>query len=180
MTIADRFHVSILSAPVAAADRRALSQAWYSALYRSSANVPERPQISPTAALQAPRSRAAQPTTQKPHAGKLAAALPRSAEPPRRSDAFVSPERRAARSSLARKIEAAFLRPGAAPRTATFSLGEEGRVRISLRMDGSAVRLIAVCAPSVRAKVAQALAQARYAMALRGITLSSDLEERAQ
>lgn len=179
MTIAQQLHVSVLSAPVAAADRRALSQAWYSALYSAKA---------------APRSKAAPRNLQPlPHAGKHAAGVSASSAPQRsranpqpsatrRNASIAQPaaERRAERSALARKIESVFLRPGIPVSSATFTLGEEGRIRISLRRDGDTVRLIAVCAPRVRKEVAQALAQARYALAQRGVTLLSEIEESAQ
>ncbi|MDP9016729.1 MAG: hypothetical protein M3N19_00220, partial [Candidatus Eremiobacteraeota bacterium] len=84
-------------------------------------------------------------------------------------------ERRTLRNTLALKIERAFCKPNP-PKHASFSLeGERGRVQILLRSAGSATQIVALCPPSAREVVAAALSQARYALALRGISIQTDI-----
>ncbi len=181
MTITEQLHFSVLTAPVAALDRRALSQAWYSALYgdgRAAHSGAKTRSISAqtllksntqSAAVQRPGEPAQRPVSR---AGSAAARLREDGEP------F---DRRAPRSALARKIERAFLRPHNAARKTSFTLdGEHGRVHIVLQTNGSRLQLVAICAPNSRRSVAQALAQARYALALRGIDLETVTREAPQ
>jgi hypothetical protein len=51
-------------------------------------------------------------------------------------------------------------------------------VHVALHGSGASLRLVAVCAPSVRAAVARALEQARYALAARGIAIVPQMEDR--
>ena len=82
-------------------------------------------------------------------------------------------ERRNVRSALARKIERTFLDPRTQAQRATFAVGNGAeRVHVSLQTTGDRVRLVAVCAPSARPAVARALAQARFALAARGIEVA--------
>src|SRR5690349_12377371 len=118
MTIGEHLQFSVLTAPVAAIDRRGLSQAWYSALYRTSGE----PQT------QAARNR---PTPEKPPARSTeierATCHQQGIAPSKllRTHENVeirggSEERRAPRSALARKIERALLHPGAKARNGFF------------------------------------------------------------
>ncbi|MHB8146928.1 MAG: hypothetical protein ACYDGM_06670 [Vulcanimicrobiaceae bacterium] len=164
--------ISILSAPIAALDRRALSQAWYSALHlardRSSGVVaPARtqPQTVPgrNAGVGVARRRIGTPeaTVRALRAGEQASLVRESCA-----------ERRALRSHLARRIERTFLRPTSSVKRATFRIdGANARVHIALQTSGNRVQLIAVCHRDVRGVVARALAQARFALASRGIVL---------
>lgn len=179
MTITQHLEFSVLSAPLASVDRRSLSQAWYSALYGDAAPPCESPASSATRAVtNGERGAESEPRTQ------LRALRP--AQPsPIKASAPISPrigvpesERRAARSPLARKIEHAFLRPHNAPRTAAFALGgSHGRVQIVLQQRGERVQLVAICPPRARERVARALAEARYALAARGIALDTTERE---
>lgn len=167
---------SILTAPLAAIDRRELSQAWYSALHlahhsplaaktaRLKNRLPEEPaQRTNTPAI---------PLTQ-PARGTMPSAVLARTQTARGSS--IENERRGMRSTLARKIERTFLHPSAPATRATFSIGTTGeRVHIALQTNAKGVRLVAVCAPRVRARVARALAQARYALARHGIVLDTD------
>lgn len=84
-------------------------------------------------------------------------------------------ERRAPRSPLARKIERAFLKPHSGVRKGSFTFeGEHGRVHVVLHSRGTQLKLVAICPPKARSHVCAALAQARYALALRGIDLDAD------
>ncbi len=175
----EQLGISILCAPVAAMDRRALSQAWYSALHLADC---------------APRA------TRAPSQGRTAA-VPQGCEPLAHGDAAEHskqpvrmmraipeleragrilgdpPERRASRSSLARRIERAFLRPASDVKHATFRIeGTRARVHVALQTSGNRVRLVAVCRQELQARVRAALAQARFALASRGIVLDIETE----
>lgn len=166
---------SILSAPLAAVDRRALSQAWYSALHLAREGrtaAPVRPAATQSACAVPPREhRASAIRTERPRNDNAHAT-----HASRRSSfdgAGVSADRRGVRSALARKIEHTFLDPTRHVARTTFSVdGTRERVHVSLQTTGNRVRLVAVCSPSLRAAVAEALAQARYALAARGIEVA--------
>ena len=174
MTITEQLQFSVLTAPVASLDRRALSQAWYSALYGSArgnagANTP--PQV------QAQTGTGAQPhghaTTVGPNPRRALLAQGTGKK------AYVQPEgmpadRRAPRSTLARKIERVLLKPHTGAQKRSFTVeGAHGRVHVLLQSRGAQLQLIAICPPKARAQVCAALAQARYALALRGIDLDA-------
>ena len=171
----DELNFSVLTAPIAAIDRRALSQAWYSALYgtlQSSQSAPPANRL----------KNAAVPSMRGIPAGENArsrTSAPRVMEP--RSHENVSlrwgeSERRAPRSLLARKIERVFLRPRRAPHKASFDV-DGGRVKVLLHSDGAKLRLVAICPSKAATHVAAALAHARYSLALRGIDLASRVRE---
>lgn len=177
MTISEHLQFSVLTAPIASFDRRALSQAWYSALYgepqpvRVPAEQTQKPserlraQCKPvTAPTEAPQTKAAG-SSMRAHATQ---SLSRGGEI----------ERRGPRSALARKIERTFLHPKPAARKASFTFESEfGRVQVLLHSNGSHMKLVAVCSAKAKAYVARALAQASYALALRGIDLESQTRE---
>lgn len=180
MTITEQLQFSVLTAPVASLDRRTLSQAWFSALYGSSGGSSPKPAISSDAMIEARKS--------PPHA---AAACSRAGArrdvtlhargSKTRAHAQDAPQdRRAPRSELARKIERAFLRPRGASSKASFTIEHDrGRVHVLLHSNGSRLKLIAICPPKARPHVAAALAQARYALAIRGIDLDAVTREEA-
>ncbi len=179
MTITEHLQFSVLSAPVATIDRRGLSQAWYSALYgtQNHTGAPPRPRDLTTAERFAPpRSFAtAQPKVHPPMHQAKNGSLRALDEP------VLGIERRAARSLLARRIERTFFRSNLPPQQATFRLGREGRVAILLRSRNGGLELVAICAQRAQPRVAAALAQARYALAERGIALKAmPVVERAQ
>jgi len=168
---------SILTAPLAAMDRRALSQAWYSALHL----VNESPATPKAAhALGKTTSSHAHHSTAGPRSPKRKnAAVPlwarRETVAPRGT---AQVDRRARRSPLAREIERAFLRPVRSLQRATFSVdGYAGRVHVALQTSASGLHLIAVCSPKARAAVTRALEEARYALATRGVELSMTVKE---
>jgi hypothetical protein len=173
--ITAQLQVSILAAPVAAIDRRTLSQAWYSALrfgpqaspafpIRNHANrdqtladrsKPIASQASPCRQSGRPRAAAAQPQRRVISSG----------------DSWNSVLRyRAARTLLAERIERAFASPNAYPKRATFSMGRgTARVVVILQTKGKRTMLLALCRPELRSLVGRALAQARCALAARGL-----------
>ena len=176
--------VSILAAPLAAIDRRALSQAWYSAL-RFSAG--ERGGVISRCAADPPRSATIVPFRLRSfesivHAGCGA----RPAYAPRRAatGTFANeglPRAQRKRLSLARRIERTFADVQPCPKRATFSLGRgNARVHIILQTIGTSSMLLALCRPELRAVVRDALGQARAALAARGISVELRLAESRQ
>lgn len=169
-----QLRAGILSAPLAAIDRRALSQAWYSALGYARERTPAvlqcRAAITPS-----PLERAARACGGRAIAARTPGAavrvVPLAAGAARDPIATAaSSDRRAPASRLARAIERRFAQTPAPPARATFAL-DGGRVHVILRSRGGDVRLIALCAPAARVTVARALEEARYALAARGIAL---------
>jgi hypothetical protein len=77
-------------------------------------------------------------------------------------------DRRTPRSRLARRIESVLFSPHSQVRRATFTIGR-GRVHVVLQSKGDRIALVAFCSPALRGIVARALAQARFALAARGI-----------
>jgi hypothetical protein len=112
--------VAIVATQVAQTDRRALSQAWYSALHLA--------------------------RTQLPH------------------------DRRRPPSDAARRIERAVATAAHRRASQTVDLGG-GRVQLLVRTDGPTTRIVAVCATEARPRVERALAQARFALAGRGLAV---------
>lgn len=169
---------SILTAPLAAIDRRALSQAWYSALHLAQASHAQ--SISAHGHTDATVCEPTQRPEQShdcAHAGRHdTSARSRAAASELRVAG--APERRAMRSVLARRIERTFLNPLARPRRATFAIdGTRARVHVALQTTPGGMRIVAVCPASIRSRVSRALDEARYALAARGIALSTDVSE---
>ncbi|HEY5425496.1 MAG TPA: hypothetical protein VIJ77_03005 [Candidatus Tumulicola sp.] len=173
-----QLRASILSAPLAAIDRRALSQAWYSALHlarRETAPAPPsnraaKPAIAPAGPIQTGGVAGRQFT-----AAAAPAPLHAVSTRARNAGAHGGADRRAPRSPLARKIERTFFGPRAGVERSTFSIGEDAaRVHVMLQNRGERLRLVAICAPAHKAAVARALAQVRFALASRGIALDLD------
>ena len=172
---------TVLSTPVALCDRRALSEAWYSALHmhkeppktKSSRANAEREQT-PTAEMRLPgASASAHSTAPLNMAVRVGAALALPGAP--------ANDRRILRTKLAEKIEQAFLRPKHPPKHASFALeGVRGRVQILLQQQGNHMQIVALCPPAAREVVARALSQARYALSLRGLQLQADIRGFAQ
>ena len=173
----DDVRYSVLSAPLAQIDRRALSQAWVSALHLS----------------QAPSARRAMPTRCVTHISsgeRTSTALLSSAHSASagertralrvdsRAIIIAGGERRSTQSSLARRIVATLLAPRNTARRCTLALaGAKGRVHLLLGGSDRRLHLVALCAPGVRGEVERALREVRYALAARGILATSDLRE---
>ena len=164
--------VAVVATQLADSDRRALSQAWYSALHLAEhppAGVRARFKRAPAAAhdVVLPHGRA---RSDAPRAANARAPRDRlRVRPPRAWTPPPSPERRAPKTELARCIERGLTRrlPRAA---AAFAVrGAGGRVALIVRTDGARTRVVAVCAPPLRERVERALAHARFALAGRGV-----------
>jgi len=166
-----QLEVSILAAPLAAIDRRVLSQAWYAALRLGRRPPPiAAPNArqdgfshAPVRAHRPQRRLATQPARGSRVWSSHATREPRIGESAQRASSVA----RAVRPQLAGAIEKAF--GDAELRRATFTVGR-GRARIVVVMQtrGNRTTLIALCRPHLQAAVARALAQARVALEARG------------
>ncbi|HTD37923.1 MAG TPA: hypothetical protein VK669_10445 [Candidatus Limnocylindrales bacterium] len=165
--------VALVATHLPYTDRRALSQAWYSALHLAGRDAPgARARSSPVHGfLRAPLARAVRRgdvpardtgTGRNAFRGRTVAA-PIVA----RRDGGAGPlERRCAKSELARTIERGIARRAPCAQTASFVVrAANGRVHLVVRTGGGGTRVVAVCAPPLRERVERALAQARFALA---------------
>jgi hypothetical protein len=170
----EELNVCVLSAPLAAIDRRALSQAWYSALHgaseRERAPVEARRRIVQSHGSGTRPQRTLREYLDAPKAERALVSRGRNAKAHERCSGW-SLDRRTRQSSLARRIERRFLNPGTGSQRATFSAGGK-RVHVLVQASAGRVHLVAVCPPALRETVARALAQARFALASRGVTCS--------
>jgi hypothetical protein len=170
MTTATR-SVAVVATRLPITDRRALSQAWFSALHLTQpaargAAAPHSPQSSSARAT--PARRAADVAQRV--AGR-SAALRAASTAGRLSAVNFAVERRGPSCELARRIETAVARQrGTRPhQTAAIAISVgEGRVQLLVRNDGTTTRIIALCAPHLRERVDRALAHARFALAAAG------------
>lgn len=174
MTVSERFEFDMVSAPVDVVDRRALSEAWYSALYAARNAVQARPVRLVTQSPENP-ARAGTAGTPRDSAALHATVVSRSAREILPRLAFAN-ERRGPLTPLARVLERSLMRGGQLIRRASFSLGgTDGRVHVVVQGAGSKVRLIAICTPKARDRVAAALTQLRFILASRGFDVQTTL-----
>jgi len=170
--------ISVLTAPLAAIDRRELPLAWYRALGYAGESE----------AASAPAARAARPDDGGPtpassrNARSLAvplggryATLPGSVTPRGLHPIALDPERTLvadASATLARRIAGALIGARAALSRVTFSV-ESGRARVHVVFQdrGDRVAILAICRPELRAVVARALGQVRLALRARGVVV---------
>ena len=167
--------VSILAAPLAQMDRGSLSQAWYSAL-RLAPNVHGVAKSGAYAqndpALAARHRMSESSKTVERVKCVSAMTISRSHRNARGLDEVQSAAGRARWRVLAVRIERAFASGPMRAKRATFSLGRgNARVHIILQTIGERPTLLALCRPEAKTVVMRALAQARLALARRGIGL---------
>ncbi|MDQ2680448.1 MAG: hypothetical protein M3Y21_05415 [Candidatus Eremiobacteraeota bacterium] len=169
--------LSVLSVPLASIDRRALSQAWYSALHLETHKYSVETALKPRQ-LVTPTGKRAQPVARKSVVGTKVSNVPSAfGARAHRTTVSLPGDRRALRTALAKRIERVFAGRCRPAHSASFTLGVVGgRVHIGLRRSGEHLQLIAVCSPRCRKVVAEALVQARYALASRGIALHAALQ----
>jgi hypothetical protein len=165
--------VSILAAPLAAIDRRALSQAWYSALRLARDQRPAPRTRGRDSRCEQVRKRAGievvlpgRVCSWAPARASLAGLESRPITCHDAAGRFA--DRRVPHSPLANRIENVLFDPRSQAKRASFTVGR-GRVHVFLQSKGDRVALVALCSPALRGIVARALAQARYALAARGI-----------
>ncbi len=168
--------MSVLTAPLAQIDRRTLSQAWYSALQLSNPHRQASPRPAGNARHVGGRPVPMRGTQSSAGLSRLPALPP---HPMVRSEnvATESPgsDRRAARSSLARRIERQFLHPMKRPTSATLRLSDGSRCRVSLLQRDGIVHLIVVIPARHARDVRAALDQARFALARSGVSIRCEL-----
>ncbi|HEY0613754.1 MAG TPA: hypothetical protein VGC96_03895 [Candidatus Elarobacter sp.] len=165
--------VAFVATHLAHTDRRALSEAWYSALHlagdahraatpnRSVARRPVAAKPAPGARVERVHATGVTPPRAARDAGRATA---------RHDVAAVTPERRAAKTPLASRIAAALNRRAACAGARSFAVATaDGRIHVVVRSDGARTRIVAVCTPSLRERVERALAQARFALAGHGL-----------
>jgi hypothetical protein len=157
--------VAVIAADVARTDRRALSEAWYSALHLARAAAPARSSGAARAAAAGAAPESA------PRHGRGAAGETSTLGPARRGAgatlaAAASPGSARADRDPARRIAAALAALARAPRVARAQTIEVagGRVRLLVRSDGRTTRVVAVCSTALREPVERALAGARCAL----------------
>ncbi|MBV8066992.1 MAG: hypothetical protein JO113_03365 [Candidatus Eremiobacteraeota bacterium] len=173
--------VSILAAPLAAIDRRELSQAWYSALRLATPQCAGgvrhcSGRTGPLAEVVQIRARGSASDRNAGIDARCARFSRCESSRPAEEEDLSRAQR--SRSSLARRIERTFADARSRPKRATFSLGRgNARVHIMLQSTGTSAMLLALCRPEVRAVVRDALAQARALLAARGISLELHIAE---
>lgn len=167
--------VAVLATHLAHTDRRALSQAWYSALHVAERTPPARRAATARAAVGASAGTARPPrdpndTARRSPVGVRAARGTARDATTRAPGAAGTADRRASHTELARRIERALRRPLPGGAAEAFTVrGAGGRVQLVVRSDGARTRVVAVCAPALRERVERALAHARFALAVRGV-----------
>lgn len=167
--------VSILAAPLAAMDRRALSQAWYSALHLAQRSPQGESAVARPAHLAVLRPQAMRSSSSAADCNVRAAYLqPVARQSASRSSCDASPGGASSiargRSLLSQRIERRFAVTAQPTARATFSFGRgTARVHVIMQTNGNTARLVAICRPAMREVVARALAEARLALRARGI-----------
>jgi len=166
--------VAVVATRLPDTDRRALSQAWFSALHLAPAGAGEssRPRPASVAGPSPATHRLANGATSRAHggAGQPARVPAGGRREPVVTGPAAAPDRRRA-DALARRIERALARKQTAPpqRCAAIAVKTaDGRVHVLVQTDGSATRIVALCAPHLRERVDRALAAARYSLAMAG------------
>lgn len=171
--------ISVVATQLAQTDRRTLSQAWFDALHLAHetaplrSRVPSHESVTHEPAYASHEAHATPTLTAQRHADMRVAV---------RSDERTLPierERRSQRSELARRIERAIVRRTPAPLASLAIRADAGRVHLLVRSEGGRTRIVALCLPAQRGAVEAALAQARFALARRGIVLDADVRSAA-
>jgi hypothetical protein len=159
--------VAVIATQVARTDRRALSEAWYSALHaahgKPAAHVLalQRP-ASPLTLLHGPHTLSSCETPVP-----IATPIRHRVRHDVAADFDAAPERRRPACETSRRIERAVTTLATRPSAVTAHTVDVagGRVRLLVRSDRSATRIIAVCSSPLREPVERALAHARFALA---------------
>jgi hypothetical protein len=158
--------VAVIATQLAQTDRRALSEAWYSALHLTRSSAP----------LRAGSAHGAPPFARTPDAHEPAghtetwtAVATMSPRAQRGASARIEPvnERRRPPTETARRIGRAVATLAATPHEpAAYTVDVAGgRVRLLVRTDGPTTRIVALCSRPLRVQVERALAGARFALA---------------
>jgi len=162
--------VAVFATHPAHTDRRALSQAWYSALHLAERAPQERVVRSAPYAEKIAALKASHP------AGAALAQRAGDAVPPRAGTSGAAMRRGETSAPAGERREPTFPRarravhapPRRAPRGIPVSFAvraANGGVHLLVHADGTRTRVVAVCATRLRERVERALAQARFALA---------------
>jgi hypothetical protein len=176
----ESLRVSVVAAPLAAIDPRALSQAWYSALHLARERTTQTAQSRST-------SREPQRLGAAPAKTKVASREPHRAMQPCRARAGSAvrgvtsePLAHRTRATFTRRIEFALARRSGPSACAAFVVVDGAkRALIVLQTRGATTHVVAICAPAHRQAIANALSQVRAALAARGIAFRSRIEANA-
>jgi hypothetical protein len=163
--------VAVIATQLAHTDRRALSEAWYSALHLSREAAPARAHAAHGAAVLPAHSTAVRGEAQREVRRDPSAARSPRAQGDGRATVPAPNERRRPVSETARRIERTVQRLAAMPSVpAAHTIDVDGgRVRLIVHHDGRTARLVALCSAPLREQVERALAGARFALAGAGV-----------
>jgi hypothetical protein len=163
--------VAVVATQLADTDRRALSQAWYSALHLAERPPRTRPApLVPSTPEGACRARG--PNDAAAHRSSAGGSVRHASHNAavRYAGGIADCERRAPKTDLAQRIERRLALHPPRGAMASFAVsGTGGRVHLVVRSDGARTRVVAVCAPPLRERVERALAHARFALAGCGV-----------
>jgi len=159
--------VAVVATQLAQTDRRALSQAWYSALHLAHAgNTPRT--VTRAAAPATPHGAPSHDVHAHSPEARTARLSPERAV---RAQRATSPlvERRGVPTDAMRRVERAVtsIARSARPRPSRTIAIDGGRVTLLVRVDPGATRIVALCREPLRPTVERALARARFALAVR-------------
>jgi hypothetical protein len=159
--------VAVIATQIARTDRRALSEAWYSALHLAHDASPARSATAQRVVADARPAALARVAPAQVRGERLAAPLPARARHDANAGGAVVPERRRPVNENARRIERAVERLSARrPVPAAHTLDVAGgRVRLLVHHDAKGLRIVALCSSPLREVVERALASARFALA---------------
>jgi hypothetical protein len=169
MTTATR-SVAVVATRLPDIDRRALSQAWFSALHLAQPSDGHVAAVAMTSiSTRAGKAPGPPAALAPPSAGAPARALTKGVRA--ELAAPLETERRKPGGELTRRIERAIVRHVARVAqhsTAIVVDAGDGRVHLLVRTDRATTRIVALCSPQLRDRVDRALAQARFALAAAG------------
>jgi|HubBroStandDraft_2_1064218.scaffolds.fasta_scaffold627900_2 hypothetical protein len=163
--------VAVIATQIAQTDRRALSEAWYSALHLAHDKPAARSSPAQHAAAGVRPAPTVRVAPAPAHGERVVTLLPTRTRRDANDRGGAAPERRRPVNETARRIERAVERLSARrPVPAAHTLDVAGgRVRLLVHHDGKALRIVAVCSSPLRDVVERALANARFALAGTGV-----------
>jgi hypothetical protein len=165
--------VAVIATQLAQTDRRALSEAWYSALHLAHTTVPRKRSAARTTATASPHAAGTVSSSARRALGAPVAGVrlrKNTNAPP-----AVLAERRRPVDDTARRIERAVATLAArrpAPAAHTIDVAG-GRVRLLVHNDGGTTRVVALCNHALREDVERALAGARFTLARAGFPVGA-------
>jgi hypothetical protein len=169
-TLTQPLEISVLTAPIAAIDRRAISQAWYSALglartgtARASDGALRSAGPASGYGCRSEEHFRGAPLQVRSHAQRRCFDFARSTRRAQDDEVGVRIDRRTP-TRLARGIERKLLlKPRTPARTTVTIEGERGRVYLTLQSRGKQLRIVAICSKRLSGHVARALDEVRVA-----------------